>query len=357
MTLSKRVSENFIYLFIWLIVCSLPVFTLRGGDNFSGTKIVMELFRMLPFLLIFIINNSILVPRFLFKKKNIQYIVYISFSIVAISIVFDSLHFMQEFTSYPPPLNHPPRFDAMSPPPMPPVQHLKLGGKLIDMIIISFLLVGFNSAVKLSFKQQLEEQQIEEQKKIHVQTELSFLKNQISPHFFMNTLNNIHALVDISTEETKDAIIKLSKMMGFMLYESRTDKIMVQKEMEFVRSYVELMRLRFTDDIEILLDISEKLPSISIPPLLTISFIENAFKHGVSYEEPSFVHINFSFTNDEMFFEIRNSIHTKRENNENSGIGLENSKNRLGLIFGDKYKLSINQLPGNVFSVTLNIPI
>ena len=120
-----------------------------------------------------------------------------------------------------------------------------LGGRFFDLIIISFLVVGFNTAVKFVFRRQEEEQNIEEQKKIHIQTELSFLKQQISPHFFMNTLNNIHALVDISPEEAKEAIIRLSGLMGYMLYESQTEKISVQKEMDFVRSYVELMRIRF----------------------------------------------------------------------------------------------------------------
>lgn len=360
MTLSKRFSENFIYLFIWLTVFSLPIFTLRGEDDFTNSRVIMELYRLLPFLLIFIINNSVLVPKLLFKKKNIQYIIFITISIIAISFLFDYLAFIQDIIlaphsqDIPPHMPPPPVLDPMAPPPL---EHFRPEGRLIDIVLISFLVVGFNLAVKLGFRQKQEEQQLEEQKKIHVQTELTFLKNQISPHFFMNTLNNIHALVDISSEETKDAIIRLSKMMGFMLYESQTDRIIVQKEMDFVRSYVDLMRLRFTDDIEIRLDIPEELPSISIPPLLTISFIENAFKHGVSYEDYSFVHIKFSFTDGQMLFEVINSIHEKSYKSDNSGIGLENSKNRLNLIFGDNYELNMSQLPENIFSVKLNIPI
>ena len=364
MSISKKRSENLIYLFIWLIVGSLPVFTLRGEENLSWTRFVLEMIRILPFLFIFIINNSFLVQGLLFRKKVIQYLVYVSLAIVAIAILFDYSRYVQEFLlpDRPPHFNQFPNFD---PPgnfdnPAPPGNHflnIPHWGRVIDRIIISFLVVGFNTAVKLVFKRQEEDQNIEEQKKIHVQTELSFLKQQIGPHFFLNTLNNIHALIDISTEEAKEAIIKLSQLMGYMLYESQTEKIPVQKEMEFVRSYVELMKIRFTEDVDIELNIPDKLPSVSIPPLLTISFIENAFKHGISYEDPSYVHINFSFTDEKMFFEVKNPIHFKHLKSNNSGIGIINSRNRLDLIYDDKYELLIDQLNGKTYSVKLNIPL
>ncbi|MBE0673168.1 MAG: histidine kinase, partial [Bacteroidales bacterium] len=205
---TKRKSENLIYLLIWLIVCSLPVFTLRGDANFTWSRLALELFRLLPFMLVFIINNSLLVPRFLFRNENVQYLVYITISIIVIAFLFDSLRFVQDYLKpvEPPPFTDfsqrlpPPGFQDHVPP-GPGRRGLTLGGRFMDVIIISFLVVGFNTAVKLVFKRQEEEQKIEVQKKMHIQTELSLLKQQISPHFFLNTLNNIHALVDISSEQ------------------------------------------------------------------------------------------------------------------------------------------------------------
>jgi len=315
-------------------------------------------------MLVFIVNNSLLVPRFLFRNENVQYLVYISISIIVIAFLFDSLKFVQDYLK---PAQLPPMNDiAHRPPPMgfqnpvPPGRNmggLTFGGRFIDVIIISFLVVGFNTAVKLVFRRQEEEQKIEIEKKMHIQTELSLLRQQISPHFFLNTLNNIHALVDISSVQAKESIIRLSNLMGYMLYESQTEKISIQKEMNFVRSYVELMRLRFTDEVDIELNIPEYLPKISIPPLLTSSFIENAFKHGISYEDHSYVHINYRFSEKHMSFEIENNVHSDHKDNANSGIGISNARNRLDLIYGDQYELIINELPGKIFSVKLELPL
>jgi LytS/YehU family sensor histidine kinase len=315
-------------------------------------------------MLVFIVNNNLLVPRFLFRNKNIQYLIYISLAIIAITFLFNSLKSVQDYLRpvQPPPFTD---FPHMLPPrglqdPAPPSNNMggsALGERFIDVIIISFLVVGFNTAVKLVFKRQEEEQKIEEQKKMRIQTELSFLRQQISPHFFLNTLNNIHALVDISSEQAKESIIRLSELMGYMLYDSQTEKISLQKEMNFVRSYVELMRIRFTDDVDIELNIPGNLPAVSIPPLLTISFIENAFKYGISYEDHSYVHINYWFSENQMSFQIENNVHGDHANNANSGIGISNARNRLNLIYGDKYELVINELPGKTFLVKLQLPL
>ncbi len=361
---TKEKSENLIYLLIWLIVCSLPVFTLRGDANFTWSRLALELFRILPFMLVFIVNNRVLVPRFLFRNENVQYLVYISISIIVIAFLFDSLKFVQDYLkpSQLPPINDiphrlPPPGLPDRVPPGPNMRGLSLGGRFMDVIIISFLVVGFNTAVKLVFKRQEEEQKIEVQKKMHIQTELSLLKQQISPHFFLNTLNNIHALVDISSEQAKESIIRLSELMGYMLYESQTEKISLQREMNFVRSYVELMRIRFTDEVDIELNIPANLPRVAIPPLLTISFIENAFKHGISYEGHSYVHIDYRFTENHMSFMIENKVHGDDAGKINSGIGISNARNRLDLIYGDTYELKINELPGKIFSVKLELPL
>jgi two-component sensor histidine kinase len=226
-----------------------------------------------------------------------------------------------------------------------------------NLLILGILIIGFDTGLIFSVKWLKAEQNKLILEKENMENKMAFLQNQISPHFFMNTLNNIHALVDINTDEAKEAIIRLSQMMAYMLYESQTDKISLQKEIEFIKSYVELMRLRFTDDIDIKLDIDEDLPRVSIPPLLTISFIENAFKHGISYEETSFVHIVYRFANDKITFEVSNTNHSKKDKSENSGIGLQNAKNRLALIYKDNYKLDIDQFSGKIFTVKLNLPL
>lgn len=218
------------------------------------------------------------------------------------------------------------------------------------------MIVGFDTGLKLSVKWVQSEQKRMNAEKENVESQLAFLRNQVSPHFFMNTLNNIHSLIDFDKEQAKESIIQLSKLMRHLLYDSEIEKIPLQKEMSFIRNYVELMKLRFSEKVIINLDIPEKLPNKSIPPLLFTSYVENAFKHGVSYKYISFINISFSFTEDELTFDISNSQTPNEHVEEPSGIGIANSRKRLDLIYGTNYTLEIDDNKTE-YSVHLNLPI
>ena len=170
----------------------------------------------------------------------------------------------------------------------------------------------------------------------------------------MNTLNNIHALIDVDTEKAKESVIELSKIMRYILYDSSQPIISLQKEITLLNNYIALMRIRYTDSIDINVNIADNLPDVQIPPLLFISFIENAFKHGISYQHPSFVHIMLETREKELSFYIVNSNFSDTRNP--SGIGLENVTKRLQLLYGDKYILE-TRAEENSFSVNLIIPI
>ena len=240
----------------------------------------------------------------------------------------------------------------------PPIQHGAPESipPFANLFIMSVLLVGFDSGLIFFSKWMIAEQNKLKAEKESIANKMAFLQNQISPHFFMNTLNNIHALVDIDTEEAKAAIIRLSKMMDYMLYDSQTSTIALSKELEFVKSYVELMKLRITDEIDMVLDIPEIIPQIKIPPLLTISFIENAFKYGISYENPSFIYIRYQILENQLNFQVANSMHEQNKAREKSGIGIENTQKRLELLFGDSFDLKITTVK-NIFKLNLSIPL
>jgi LytS/YehU family sensor histidine kinase len=171
----------------------------------------------------------------------------------------------------------------------------------------------------------------------------------------MNTLNNIHALVDIDTDEAKKAIIKLSNLMRHLLYDSEEKMTPIKKEINFIESYVELMRLRFSDKVKVKVKITDQIPNKSIAPLLFTSLLENAFKHGISYNADSFINIVLTFNEDKLIFEIENSNHFKKTETA-SGIGLENTKKRLDLIYKNKYTLSIDDNE-KIYRVNLSVPI
>jgi len=191
-------------------------------------------------------------------------------------------------------------------------------------------------------------------------TELSFLKHQISPHFFMNTLNNIHALVDIDREEAKNAIIKLSHMMRYLLYESDIQKVSLRKEIDFINSYIELMRLRYDEyNLKVETEYPDNADTVTVPSSLFLSFIENAFKYGVHPRIRSVIKISLSVSaqNDRLTFRVVNSLWDVTPNlTESTGIGLENVRKRLDLIYRDSYTLDIGSAD-NLYEVTLTIPV
>ena len=198
---------------------------------------------------------------------------------------------------------------------------------------------------------------MEELKRQNLQAEMDYPRYQINPHFFMNTLNNIHALIDIDTEYAKSAVIELSKMMRYVLYESGSETISLKKDIQFIENYIELMRIRYDSSIDICLDYPATIPNkVAIPPLLLIVFVENAFKHGVSYNHASFIHIRIGYRDDAVTAVISNSRHEKSRPGT-TGIGLENVKKRLALIYQDNYTLSIDDSDPAVYTVKLIIPI
>ena len=144
-------------------------------------------------------------------------------------------------------------------------------------VILGFFMSGANTGIKLMYQSIRDEQQMEELKQQNMQAEMDYLKYQINPHFFMNTLNNIHALIDIDTEYAKNAVIELSKMMRYVLYDSGREIISLNKDIQFIQNYIGLMRIRYTNDVDIRVEYPHDLPTqVSIPPLLLIVFVENA---------------------------------------------------------------------------------
>lgn len=228
-------------------------------------------------------------------------------------------------------------------------------GKDAIRFIIALLMLGFNIGIRLLFKSQRDAEALKELESRSLRQQLDYLKYQISPHFFMNTLNNIHALIDIDTEKAKYTVLELSRLMRYLLYESEKGLIDLRKEIEFLSNYLALMRLRYTDQVKITTDLPGEVPDIRIPPLLFISFVENAFKHGISYQETSFVCLSLRVDEERIYFHCINSNRPDQHSPE-KGIGLENTQKRLRLLYGNRYHLQMGEHAGT-FSISLEIPI
>ncbi len=345
---------------VWVLLIASPVI-FSEKESFEWTDSMGPMLIIVPLFLIFIINRFVLVPRFLYQKKSILYLISV---LVLVAVFSAATYFLTDNKRGGRPAHE--SGDQWRPPPPPdnlnrPLRPLpeKNGGPIppfANLMIFSFLLVGFDTGLMTIFRLAKSERKRAILEKQNADVQLAFLRNQVSPHFFMNTLNNIHSLIDFDTEEAKDSIIRLSKLMRHLLYDSEIEKIPIAKEIEFIKNYVDLMKLRYSDKVKISLNLPVQLPDKSIPPLLFTSYVENAFKHGISYQNTSFINIKFSIDDDQLNFEVRNSNPGITKKDEPSGIGVENSRKRLDLIYGDSYSLEIEDKKDE-YLVLLSIPL
>ena len=396
----QQLLEQSIYGAIWTVIFLLPLiggyFAVSGGLEKEEIRVIVydSWLSILPFFVLFLLNNYGLVPYFLFKKKYWYYIISLVFLIsTACWVIPDPSmeRFPKEFRygdlrkgegkiqrdqiikmrekarkegdvhwnesnpeQHPRGMgdpNGPGRFPKPTPFPYPPFVL-----RYLIHFIIAFLMVGFNIAIKLFFKSFRDEEMLKELEHQRLQSELEYLKYQINPHFFMNTLNNIHALVDIDTGKAKSTIVELSKLMRYVLYEASNKTILLSREVQFLKNYIALMSLRYTNKVSIQMDFPVEVPEVQIPPLLFVSFVENAFKHGVSYRSESFIHVLMQLDEgNRLSFRCSNSNNGSADE-QHHGIGLENIRKRLRLLFGNDYTLSITE-EEHKFDVLLIIPL
>lgn len=195
-------------------------------------------------------------------------------------------------------------------------------------------------------------QEIETEK---LATELSFLKSQINPHFLFNTLNNIYSLALIKSDKTADAVLKLSAIMRYVISETKRYTVPLDKEIEFVKHYIELQRVRLTDKVTIHFDIEGDTAMMEVPPLILIPFVENAFKYGISTKEPSIIHFDITVKGRTLSFFSQNHIFpVSLGSEENTGIGLKNTKRRLELLYPGRHELKAKP-ENNNFIVKLTL--
>jgi len=187
--------------------------------------------------------------------------------------------------------------------------------------------------------------------------ELQLLKSQLNPHFYFNTLNNLYGLAMIAPKKAPDAILKLSDIMEYIIYDCRHDRVPVEKELRFITSYIELEKLRYDDSACISLHVSGDAAGKQVSPMLLIQFIENAFKHGLEqYKTNSYLEINIAIENGSLCYQSVNSISNTANTSTGGGVGLVNLRKRLDIIYPAKHELYINE-GGGKFTVQLTLQL
>ena len=389
-------KELLLYLALWMLLFLMPLFVIYIRQLHSGVTTAFPwgelhlLWRHYAiFLLMFLVHNYVLASLLVYRQRRALY-----FSSLAILLgVFlllqcsirpehHEMHHKHDFT--------PTAFEkrthhdgGQAAHPVPPAFHehgeatphdrqprpermhhpmVVMGEHDVVATIIFILMLGMNIGVKLYFRQQQDRDRMMKLENDNLEQQLEYLKYQINPHFLMNTLNNIHALVDIDPEQAKETIVELSKIMRFVLYEGSKQKVPLRQELLFLENYIKLMKMRFTDQVAINVELPDMIPDREIPPLLLITFVENAFKHGVSYQKKSFIDINISVSpsasctqGQTLVFRCVNSKQAQARDSH-GGVGLQNARRRLQLLYRSDYSLKIAD-GEDTYSVKLEIPL
>ena len=374
--------ENIIYLAVWGLLFAAPLLSLYVRTvsdvniEFNWTEVFIVWRHFAVYLLLFLVHNFLLAPLLVHRQKRILYFSLVTVLLVAfVAYRYNSRpdrkdHHMPPMEKpLPPPStkagemmgkkppfrHHPPPFrrdmkEHDVPPPF-----FFIGEHEIMAIVVLLLMFGANLGIKNYIRSRDDRKRLVELEKQNLEQQLEYLRYQINPHFFMNTLNNIHALVDFDPAKAQDTIVELSKMMRFVLYEGNKQSVPLSRELDFIRHYVTLMQLRYTDKVKITLDLPQETPERQIPPLILVTFIENAFKHGVSYQRESFIEVKVTVEDETMHFSCRNSK-ADHPNEEKGGVGLANVRKRLDLIYGERYRLNIKDR-SEAYHVELEIPL
>jgi len=309
-------------------------------------------YQLIFMIVAFYVNYLFLVPRLFFSRKKTRFFIVIT--VFGLLLLFVSQYLYDVL-----------QFDQLRPAPdniadaqvLAPVKRFGLHPKLIDNFFLLLLVLGFSSGMAIIQVLRKNEDRQQEIEKARVDSELAFLKNQVSPHFFFNALNNIYALIAIDSNKAQEAVEKLSVLMRYLIYDSNVENVALEKEFRFIRNYIDLMRQRLNAKVKLDVDIRTPQSEAKIPPLLFIPFVENAFKHGISYREKSYISILLKTEANRLFFECRNSVPSvKEQTSEAGGVGIVNIQKRLELLYGKSALLSINKLKGE-YSVTLVLPL
>ena len=326
---NRKYIEILIHIVGWVIVFAFPFLMMNRSGFTIDWMGYLHHGSIVPisFIVVFYVNYFLLIPRLLFEGKVRQFIL---FNLAFIGITAWGSLLWQTLTMSLHEAERMPRPERPHPP-----QWLFMLRDIFSMVLTA----GLSTAIRLASRWREMDNARREAERIRTEAELTNLRNQLNPHFLLNTLNNIYALIAIDSEKAQLAVEELSKLLRYVLYDNQQATVPLHKEMEFIRNYIELMRIRLGSHVKV--NTAIDIPADSgqpIAPLIFISLIENAFKHGISPTQPSFIDIHFWLNKGCVECEITNTNFPKsRGDKSGSGIGLEQIQRRLELNYAGHY--------------------
>lgn len=328
-------------LFVWIFMIVFPLVLILDPSNASKASVNMNnvaayYFPLMSTLFIFFLNQKYLVPFFIFKKRYAIYFISNSVLVFAALFVREVMFFLFERSA-----NEGVReffelycFSFLK-------GHFGLGTVLIFVILVALVCL-LCVVYHLMVRQIVRAFVLREQKRLELQYELDFLKNQLSPHFLFNTLNNISALIQIDSKRAESSMNKLSQLLRVMLYQVKDKYISLQDDVDILRKYADLEKLRLDDSFDFVFNVKLENPNMMIEPLLMMPLMENAMKHCVNPNGKTFAHIVITQVEDELRFHSENSNYPRKSGRKNGGLGLSTFEKRLDLIYPGAYEYSVN---------------
>ena len=335
----KKSTEIFIHILFWLLYIANTIFNYDSyylADNGMMNILLKQASFFVVVIIIFYINYLLLIPNYLSKRKYWSYLTGV-LSLMIISFLFYIIQ--ARFLDW----------------------YFKSGDFFLNDRLISlpylvfqtifYLLISTGSKFTLDWFNNL--RLIDELEREKNLSEIKLLKSQISPHFLFNTLNNLYSLVKRKSDAAPDAVLMLSDLMRYMLKENSMEKIELVKEISYVKSYIELQRLRLSNPNIVQSDILIDNATIQISPMLLIPFVENTFKHADITSDDALIYFKLELKNEKLFFIVDNMI-KDRNKDETTGVGLKNVRRRLELLYPGNHKLDIQNFE-NKFHVELEL--
>lgn len=322
---SGRVSVILYHFLFWVVLVCLPPLTLRITELITGDEDIISplILIYLAFLIgIFYYNAYFLLPQYLLHKK------FLSYALLAIL----PLLFVAAFTTW--------------------VEYIagQLNGYFVAHLVVYFFLgiipLVLSTAfriIEMNIKAQRRQREMEHE---NIRSELSLLRSQVSPHFMFNVLNTLVALIRQRSEQLEPIVVELSSLMRYMLYESDEEKVSLETEIEYLKSYIDIQKLRFGNKVAIHVECPQELPALMLEPMLLIPLVENAFKHGVNVIRDPALHINLQLNGGELELVVANRYKEPAYSDQekrNSGIGLANLKRRLNILYPKAHELQLTK--------------
>lgn len=327
------------HVFFWMLVFGVWFFLRVDDYSTESTAFNVTLIKVVELATMIYITNYVLIPQLLYKKK------YVWFAIIFFAMIFLSSLLKMNILGR---LINSPQLINWS---------ANLKKSLYDNIIPHFFLVIAGAAVKLMLDYGKLQQRMIETAKEKAVAELDFLKSQINPHFVFNSLNSIYFLINKENAAARGALHKFSEMLRYQLYEMNDDKIPIEKEIVYLNDYMDLQQLRKDEKYTVQFNCAPAVKGFSIEPLLLVPFVENAFKHISHFNTTvNFVKVDMSLVKGIFIFLVANSKEDLPPTEKREGIGLQNVKRRLELLYPGRYELKIENNP-TTFIIQLNLQL